>query len=205
LSYQYAHLLNPNTTYYVRAYAVTENNISAYGNEVSFTTLSIGQAGPGGGLVFFNKGNTTGGWQYLETATSDQSTSIQWGCYGTSITGTLFAVGSGEANTALIVAGCNEASFAAKLCDNLSLGGQTDWFLPSRDELNLVYRNLILNGQGNFNISNLYWSSSELLLGSATPGAWASTLSITGGTLSSGGDSVSGKFNDFSARAIRAF
>ena len=161
LGYQYAHLLNSNTTYYVRAYAVTENNISAYGNEVSFTTLSVGQAGPGGGIVFFNKGNSTGGWQYLETATSEQSTASEWGCYGTSIPGTQLTVGSGEANTSLIVAGCNEASFAAKICDNLSLGGQTDWFLPSSDELNLMYKNLHTNNQGNFNTSADYWSSTE--------------------------------------------
>jgi hypothetical protein len=162
LGYQYAHLLNSNTTYYVRAYAVTENNISAYGNEVSFTTLSIGQAGPGGGIVFFNKGNSTGGWQYLETATSDQSTGIVWGCDGTSIPGTQLTVGSGETNTSLIVAGCNEASFAAKLCNDLVLGGQNDWFLPSRDELNLMYKNLHTNNQGNFGIkSYYYWSSSE--------------------------------------------
>ena len=159
--YQYAHLLNPNTTYYARAYAVTENNISFYGNEVSFTTLSVGQAGPGGGIVFFNKGNSTGGWQYLETATSDQSTGIAWGCDGTSIPGTQLTVGSGEANTSLIVAGCNEASFPAKLCNDLVLGGQMDWFLPSRDELNLMYENLHTNNQGNFNTSSAYWSSTE--------------------------------------------
>jgi hypothetical protein len=157
----YAHLLIPNTTYYARAYAVTENNISAYGNEVSFTTLSVGQAGPGGGIVFFNKGNSMGGWQYLETATSDQSTASEWGCIGTSIPGTQPTVGSGEVNTSLIVAGCNEASFAAKICDNLSLGGQSDWFLPSIDELNLMYVNLHFNNQGNFNTSSWYWSSSE--------------------------------------------
>ena len=157
----YAHLLIPNTTYYARAYAVTENNISAYGNEVSFTTLSVGQAGPGGGIVFFNKGNSMGGWQYLETATSDQSTASEWGCIGTSIPGTHPTVGSGEVNTSLIVAGCNEASFAAKICDNLSLGGQSDWFLPSIDELNLMYVNLHFNNQGNFNTSSWYWSSSE--------------------------------------------
>ena len=161
LGYEFLHLLNPNTTYYARAYAVTENNISAYGNEVSFTTLAVGQAGPGGGIVFFNKGNTTGGWQYLETATSDQSTGIAWGCDGTSIPGTQFTVGSGEANTTLIVAGCNEASFAAKLCNDLVLGGQSDWFLPSRNELYLMYKNLHLNNQGNFDTSTYYWSSNE--------------------------------------------
>lgn len=163
LGYGYEHLLNPNTTYYARAYAVTENNISAYGNEVSFTTLSVGQVGPGGGIVFFNKGNSTSGWQYLETATSDQSTGIAWGCDGTSIPGTQFAVGSGEANTSLIVAGCNEASFAAKICNDLVSGGQTDWFLPSRDELHLMYENLHTNNQGNFNTSAIYWSSTEFV------------------------------------------
>jgi len=161
LSYDYPHILNPNTTYYVRAYAVTENNISAYGNEVSFTTLSVGQTGPGGGIVFFNKGNANGGWQYLESATSDQSTGIQWGCDGTSIPGTQLTVGSGEVNASLIVAGCNEASFAAKLCNDLVSGGQSDWFLPSRDELNLMYKNMYLNSQGNFNTSAGYWSSTE--------------------------------------------
>jgi hypothetical protein len=33
--------LNPNTTYYVRSYAITENNIVFYGNEVTFTTSSF--------------------------------------------------------------------------------------------------------------------------------------------------------------------
>jgi hypothetical protein len=193
--YQYAHLLNPNTTYYVRAYAVTENNISAYGNEVSFTTLSVGQAGPGGGIVFFNKGNSTSGWQYLETATSDQSTGLSWGCTGLSIPGTQLAVGSGEANTSLIVAGCNEDSFPAKICDNLSLGGQTDWFLPSRDELNLMYKNLHTNNQGNFSDS-FYWSSSE------DGASHAGSLSLTSG---SAGNGSMPKHLTLYVRAIRAF
>jgi hypothetical protein len=155
------HLLNSNTTYYIRAYAVTENNISSYGNEVVFTTLSVGQTGPGGGLVFFDKGNSNGGWRYLEAASSDQSTGISWGCSGTSISGTLCDVGRGENNTALIVAGCNDVSFAAKLCDNLILGGQSDWFLPSAFELYLMMKNLYLNGQGNFITFSQYSSSSE--------------------------------------------
>ena len=191
----YVHLLNPNTTYYARAYAVTENNISAYGNEVSFTTLSVGQAGPGGGIVFFNKGNSTGGWQYLETATSDQSTSSEWGCSGTSIPGTQLTVGSGEANTSLIVAGCNEASFAAKICNDLVSGGQTDWFLPSRDELNLMYKNLHTNNQGNFDTSSRYWSSTEY---DANDFAWIFHFLY--------GDAGStNKYHTTYVRAVRAF
>ena len=194
LGYQYAHLLNSNTTYYVRAYAVTENNISAYGNEVSFTTLSVGQAGPGGGIVFFNKGNSTGGWQYLETATSDQSTGIVWGCDGTSIPGTQLTVGSGETNTSLIVAGCNEASFAAKLCNDLVLGGQSDWFLPSSDELNLMYKNLHTNNQGNFGINSAYWSSTEYDF----TNAWYFYFDV-------GSAYDYGKFTTYYVRAVRAF
>ena len=162
LSLNYPHLFKPNTNYYVRAYAITENNISAYGNEVSFTTLPVGQTGSGGGIVFFDKGNTIGGWRYLEVAPNDQSTGIQWGCSGTSIPGTKLSIGSGEANTGLIVTGCKEASFAAKLCDNLTLGGQSDWFLPTIDEINLMYINLYLNGKGNFSTLNYYWTSGEL-------------------------------------------
>ena len=192
---EYAHLLNSNNTYYVRAYAVTENNISAYGNEVSFTTLSVGQAGPGGGIVFFNKGNSTSGWQYLETTQSDQSTGIEWGCYGTSIPGTQFAVGSGETNTSLIVAGCNEASFAAKICNDLVSGGQTDWFLPSSYELNLMYKNLQTNNQGNFNTSSFYWSSTEYNYSLAWLQDFASGDAVTNGKDS----------NDDSVRAVRAF
>jgi hypothetical protein len=196
LRYQYDHLLNSNTTYYVRVYAVTENNIWAYGNEVSFTTLSVGQTGPGGGIVFFNKGNANGGWQYLESAASDQSTGIVWGCNGTLISGTQLTVGSGEANTSLIVAGCNAPTFAAKLCDNLTTGGQSDWFLPSRDELNLMYKNLHQNGQGNFYTSAFYWSSSE----ANGNNAWYFTFS-TG----IANNSDPNKTNPNYVRAIRAF
>jgi hypothetical protein len=197
LSYQYTHLLNSNTTYYVRAYAITENNIASYGNQVSFTTHSVGQVGPGGGLVFFDKGNNNGGWQYLETATSDQSTGIAWGCDGTSIPGTQLTVGSGEANTSLIVAGCNEASFAAKICDNLSLGGQSDWFLPALDELYLVYKNLHQNGQGNFNGSWGYWSSSDYTT------SMAFFINFTNGNY----NGLSGGYKNISynVRAVRAF
>jgi hypothetical protein len=198
LGYQNAHLLQPNTTYYVRAYALTENNIYAYGNEVSFTTLPVGQVGPGGGIVFFDKGNATGGWQYLETATTDQSTGIGWGCFITVISGTQLAVGSGEANTALIVAGCTDPSFAAKLCDTLTLGGQTDWFLPSGDELNLMYNNLHLNNQANFS-GNAYWSSSE----ENGYGAWFFNLG-SGSLVNSNGGFVN-KSSSFYVRAIRAF
>ena len=53
---------------------------------------------------------------------------------------------------------CNDQVNAAKLVDALTDGGYSDWYLPSKDELNKLYlnRNLV----GNF-IDVNYWSSSE--------------------------------------------
>jgi hypothetical protein len=156
-------LLKPNTVYYFYAYVDITGIGTITGNVDSFTTLPVGQTGPGGGKVFFDKGNNLGGWRYLMAAPSDQSTGMQWGCDSTTnqISGTLKTVGSGETNTSLIVAGCNQPkNNAAKLCDNLVLGGQNDWFLPSIDELYLMYVNLHLNNLGGFASQAEYWSSS---------------------------------------------
>jgi len=183
--------LTPNTTYYVRAYATTENNITFYGNEVSFTTLGVGQIGTGGGIVFFDKGNSAGGWQYLEVATSDQSTGISWGCQVGPTGPTAYGLGVGSTNTSLIVGTCNEVNFAAKLCDNLSLGGQTDWFLPSACELKLAIQ---ANSQVAQDLqASVYWTSST------------ETNSVMAYSLVNGSQYAQLRSNLFHVRAIRAF
>ena len=104
----------------------------------------------------------------LVCATSDSEfNSITWGCYGTEIIGANgTAIGSGAQNMIDILAGCTTTGTAADLCANLIFAGYSDWFLPSKDELNLMYQNI---GQGNaLGLGNLasfsdsfYWSSSE--------------------------------------------
>jgi hypothetical protein len=124
-------------------------------------TYAIGDTGPAGGWIFYDKGSSSDGWRYLEAASSDQSTGAPWGCYGTLISGADgTAVGTGEQNTIDIEAGCTTAGTAADICANFSLGGYSDWFLPSKDELDLMYENLTVAGVGGVAGSD-YWSSSE--------------------------------------------
>jgi hypothetical protein len=114
----------------------------------------IGNTGPAGGKVFYITNNGSHG---LEAAPVDQA-SAAWGCYGTSIAGTSAAVGMGAANTAKIIAGCAEANTAAKVVDAYSLNGYDDWYLPSKDELALLYnQKAVVGGFANYN----YWSSTE--------------------------------------------
>ena len=96
----------------------------------------------------------------LVAAPVDQSIGAEWGCRGELIGGTSTALGTGQANTTLILFGCVESGIAARLCDELDDWGYDDWYLPSLDELNEVYENLQLNGFSTF-YNYSYWSSTE--------------------------------------------
>lgn len=116
----------------------------------------VGDKGPAGGVVFYDKGNSAGGWRYLEAAAADVPGPVAWGPAKSVATTT--TVGSGKANTALLVSALGATS-AAGLCKSLSLGGFKDWFLPSLDELDLLYRQLRKVGKGL--PADRYWSSSQ--------------------------------------------
>ena len=120
--------------------------------------------GPAGGLIFYVKSSYSDGWRYLEAApASTEWTGKEWGSYGTFIGGTETGIGTGQSNTNTIVIWLNshsETDRAALVCDALVYGDYSDWFLPSKDELNLMRKNLYLAGVGGF-FGNYYWSSSE--------------------------------------------
>lgn len=146
-----------------RNYGVTSDANYTYGfRVVRRTTYAIGDTGPAGGIVFYDAGNYTNGWRYLECAPSDQSTSAVWynGSYLTITTQS--GLGAGKANTAAIVTAQTSGSYlyAAKVCDDLVLGGYSDWYLPSKEELGNLYANLHLAGLGGFTTST-YWSSTQ--------------------------------------------
>jgi hypothetical protein len=126
------------------------------------TTYQIGDTGPAGGIVFYEKGTTSGDWRYLEaTPVSAILEPTNWVPYDSEFAGSLFggtstAIGSGKRNTEIILEKLHEwgaptadqdgREVAAKLCADLEYGGKSDWFLPSKDELNQMYlQRAILN------------------------------------------------------------
>jgi hypothetical protein len=93
------------------------------------------------------------------TASTDQNNglAIAWGAAGSvGVTGT--TIGLGKANTAKIVAFSSSSIYAAQICNNLTLNGYDDWYLPSQDELKKMF--LV---KASIHISDdRYWSSTEV-------------------------------------------
>jgi uncharacterized protein len=129
---------------------------------------AMGDTGPAGGLIFYENPNyKTDGWRYLEAAPVDQSEGTKWGCFRKLIAGARgTAIGTGKQNTADMLAACTEPDGAAQLCANLNWNGVRGWFLPSRDELAAMYKNLKTAAPGAFRVGGMadnftYWTSSQ--------------------------------------------
>jgi uncharacterized repeat protein (TIGR02543 family) len=167
-------------------------NMTLYANWA--VTYSLRDAGPAGGLIFYDKGTFSDNWRYLEAAPSDQSDGIAWynGTY-VETDATSLAIGMGETNTAAIITVQGDGSYAAQVCNDLELGGYDDWFLPSKDELDAMYENLAAYDVGDF-ADTIYWSSTETL----ADFAYAQYLD-------SGSANDSEKDNTYRVRAARAF
>lgn len=128
------------------------------------TAYKIGDTGPGGGLVFFVDTNCAYPFDYMEAAPANLGSAYGWGCTNIYL-GTRTEIGTGQTNTtAMIQTVCNTAAQPADTY--VSPNGTSDWFLPSRDELNLMYTNLASKGLGSFG-DHYYWSSSEFDAGLA--------------------------------------
>jgi microcystin-dependent protein len=150
------------------------NNVVGTGNITLSPNISsyvIGDTGPAGGKIFITpstSGNTTGKYfevspisgQVIRDWATDTDPGIGLGNAATTVVGADGTdIGTGQQNTADIVAqiGNVAASSAAVYCDQYSYGGFSDWFLPSKDELNELYvqRNVV----GGITVS--YYSTSS--------------------------------------------
>lgn len=121
--------------------------------------------GPAGGIVFYDKGAFSEGWRYLEAAPVETEFTNFW------------------------------YQGLAEKCRSLNYGGAGDWRLPDKEELGLMYQNLVLNGVGNFK-GNRYVSSTN-------DGTLAEGLNFRDGKKVDA--SLSNSLSETFVRAIRAF
>ena len=169
-------------------------------NEGTTTKLTIGDFHEGGVIFYLNDTGEHG----LVCTISEQSFGSTWKCdtniviQGAQET----AIGSGAQNTVDILFVCDSSpTIAAAICNSLDLNGYTDWFLPSKDELNEIYENkaivddtAVANGGALLQNTN-YWSSSHQLSNTV----WIQSFGNGG---SQSGNSYDASNHD---RAIRAF
>ena len=137
----------------------------------------IGDTGPGGGIICHR--NNTGfnlyigstpadnsyvPANYLEVAPAGQG-SLMWAssaspAYTNIVSSTWSDIGRGRKNTNLILA-IDPNAPAAKACKDYGGGGKNDWFLPSKNELNEIFANIVYQKTGHGFIIDYYWSSSQ--------------------------------------------
>ena len=197
------------------------------------TLCAVGVQGPGGGtIVYVDSSNETPMFDYLEVAPTEASTSVVWSTTtakcgsvadancrtsflsdaGTALD--FIGFGTGRAATAAIVARHNAGSvaktdYAAGVADSYTTATASDWFLPSKDELNEVCKYALNTGQaaGADTVctggsaatlrgfaSGLYWSSSDYL----ADAAWFQYFT-------SGNQASDNKASTYHVRPVRAF
>lgn len=173
--------------------------------------FAIGDTGPGGGTVFYDKGEYSNGWRYIEAATEDIGF-FEWGCAGTLIGDTSSSIGAGYTNSSLVAnyhdglddyylnpAVCNASNngtVASRKALLLEANNFDDWFLPSEEELGLMYTNLHAQGLGSFTAAP-YWSSTETDAGNSR------TINFVDGTAAT--VSKIPPANTFRTRVVRYF
>jgi hypothetical protein len=103
-----------------------------------------------------------GGWRFLEAAPVETEMTAAVTSFNSNEVVGSRKVGDGKENTKKFMAlfqqkggGINTAPW---LCDELTINGFHDWYLPSLDELLYIYNNLYSRGLGGFK-SGTYWSS----------------------------------------------
>ncbi len=162
----------------------------------SARSYALGDIGPGGGLVFLISGGLTYEMAPKTWSGGASDPTMAWcNVTSTDITGAAGTlIGAGSANTTDMLAACT--SGAAVSARAYAGGGQSDWFLPSKDLLTAMYdyKGSIVD-TATYGFSNSeYWTSTE----DGTFWAWTHQFSLGTrlGLL---------KSRTYSVRPVRAF
>ncbi len=166
--------------------------------------VSIGSAYQGG-IIFYLDG--TGKHGLIVSKENIDKEKVDWDNQtNKDINKTKTEMGSGAANTNAIINVYNNSNYAANICKKYNAGGKNDWYLPSLDELKLIYENVgpgsKLKNVGKFNNDMMasYWSSSESPNQSSFGAKYAWVIFFNDGTAQE-----TTKNNACFVRAIRAF
>ena len=172
----------------------------------TYTPVTVPMALPDGSVLFYDRGSTYGEysigedgypvrlwsdeddgsaestyWRYLICDQHDlDNGTFPWGPYGTNegMTDAKYEdMGYGLPNTnAMIAKYATNTSYWWRLIKEKRDNTKLDWFMPSKDELDMVYDNrTVITGQGGdaFETDTYYWSSSEY----GGDGAWGQSFS----------------------------
>ena len=141
---------------------------------------NIGDTGPAGGVVFYDAGEHKTWGRYLEASPVDsEGVGLPWKRLAAIDTKRPIyrdvlkvraqtqrvlstQIGMGRINTERIVKIYGRGRYAARYADAMVYNGFDDWFLPSKEELNLMYSVLATASPKIGSLANsFYWSSSE--------------------------------------------
>lgn len=124
----------------------------------------IGDKGPAGGVIVYDKGDYLDGWRYIEAAPQYLKYKYSDNDYIDSFQ-TYRGIGEGKFNTRSALNTKNRSYLAARACDDYSLNGYNDWFLPSLEEMKKVYsvmvRDLNQLPEGTYLTSTRYGENSK--------------------------------------------
>ena len=157
----------------------------------------------GGGVIFHLWKDAQGGEHGLVVDKTDLSTSQVWSnVTSTTVGASAQSSGDGLSNSNAIVGQAGHTNSAALLCLISTNGGQSDWYLPSIDELILLRHNRFnvnkslstIGGATVLSSSTIYWSSTDTDYGYA----WCFDFDYWDA-------SVGNKNVTYYVRAVRAF
>ena len=121
----------------------------------------IGDIGPTGGFVFYQRQTFSLDWNFLEVANKDVSSQYPWGLNLTKTSIVSKEAEMGYSNTlSMLSTFGNSGNYSALVSHDFVLNNYNDWFLPSIAELSLI-RDLFLIKPSLNLVDEIYWSSTE--------------------------------------------